>query len=292
LNGKIGNQIFGVAFLILGVLSVRVCTRGKLLNSIFVQVDVMAMSRWLKGGRSSLVLGILLTSTNAIAQPIAQPNPTAPLSGELTVLPKIETIIILPNRNTQQPATPPTVVPTVVPTLIPTVAPTPVPTVAPTTAPTIAPTPVPTVQPTIQPTVQPLAKPAPVEETVKLVVQRSKRRVMVYKGEKVVAKFPIAVGKTGWETPVGDFKVINKEENPIFKSFKTGMIIEPGPDNPLGVRWIGIWTDGKTQLGFHGTDQPELIGQAVSHGCIRMHNKDVVALYKYVEIGTVVRVNP
>ena len=108
----------------------------------------------------------------------------------------------------------------------------------------------------------------------------------------MVAKYPIAVGKPGWETPIGGFTVINKEEDPIFKSFKTGIIIEPGPDNPLGVRWIGIWTDGKTQLGFHGTDQPELIGKAVSHGCMRMHNKDVIALYKYVAIGTVVQVDP
>ncbi|MBC7516921.1 MAG: L,D-transpeptidase [Alkalinema sp. FL-bin-369] len=130
------------------------------------------------------------------------------------------------------------------------------------------------------------------EESVRLVVQRSQRRVVVYKGKKVVAKYPIAVGKPGWETPIGGFTVINKEEDPIFKSFKTGIIIEPGPDNPLGVRWIGIWTDGKTQLGFHGTDQPELIGKAVSHGCMRMHNKDVIALYKYVAIGTVVQVDP
>jgi L,D-transpeptidase ErfK/SrfK len=128
----------------------------------------------------------------------------------------------------------------------------------------------------------------PIEEPIRLLVQRGKRQVMVYRGETVVAKYPIAVGKKGWETPIGSFKVLTKEKNPIFKSFKTGAIIEPGPDNPLGVRWIGIWTDGKTQLGFHGTDQPELIGKAVSHGCLRMHNKDVTALYEYVQMGTVV----
>jgi lipoprotein-anchoring transpeptidase ErfK/SrfK len=128
----------------------------------------------------------------------------------------------------------------------------------------------------------------PIEEPIRLLVQRGKRQVMVYRGATVVAKYPIAVGKKGWETPIGSFKVLTKEKDPIFKSFKTGAIIEPGPDNPLGVRWIGIWTDGKTQLGFHGTDQPELIGKAVSHGCIRMHNKDVTALYEYVQMGTMV----
>lgn len=164
--------------------------------------------------------------------------------------------------------------------------------VAPLTAPPTTPLeiPLPTVSPNTSEMMVPSPAVTPVEESIRLVVQRGKRRVVVYRGTTVLAKYPIAVGKTGWETPIGDFKVLTKEENPIFKSFKTGMIIGPGPDNPLGVRWIGIWTDGKTQLGFHGTDEPELIGKAVSHGCIRMHNKDVVALYELVEMGTMVTV--
>jgi L,D-transpeptidase ErfK/SrfK len=125
---------------------------------------------------------------------------------------------------------------------------------------------------------------------LRLVVKLSKRRVYVYERDKVIASYPIAVGKPGWETPTGEYKVFNMEKNPTFKSFKSGRIIKPGPDNPLGVRWIGIWTDGKTQLGFHGTNQPELIGQAVSHGCIRMLNKDVTALFEKVAIGTPVKV--
>ncbi len=164
--------------------------------------------------------------------------------------------------------------------------------VAPLIAPSTTPLgiPLPTVSPNPPQMTVPSPAVTPVEESIRLVVQRGKRRVVVYRGATMLAKYPIAVGKTGWETPIGDFKVLTKEENPIFKSFKTGMIIEAGPDNPLGVRWIGIWTDGKTQLGFHGTDQPELIGKAVSHGCIRMHNKDVVALYNFVEMGTIVTV--
>ena len=233
------------------------------------------MSQWISGGRSGLLLGLWMTIGTATA--IAQSSPTSvPLSGEPTRLPKAETIIILPTRTVQQSIAVPTVSPTVIPTI----------------APTVSPTITPTVAPAIQPSVIPTVKPASVEESVRLLVQRGQRRVVVYKGEKVVAKYPIAVGKAGWETPIGAFTVINKEENPIFKSFKTGIIIQPGPGNPLGVHWIGIWTDGKTQLGFHGTDQPELIGKAVSHGCMRMHNKDVIALYKYVTIGTVVRVDP
>jgi L,D-transpeptidase ErfK/SrfK len=130
------------------------------------------------------------------------------------------------------------------------------------------------------------------EPPLKLVLKRKERRVYVYKGDKVVNKYPVAIGKPGWETPLGEFQVLTMELNPTFKSFKTGRVVPPGPDNPLGVRWIGIWTDGKTQLGFHGTNEPELIGQAVSHGCIRMYNKDVTKLYEQVKMGTTVTIVP
>jgi hypothetical protein len=132
----------------------------------------------------------------------------------------------------------------------------------------------------------------PGEPGVALIVRLSKRRVYVYQGDKELASYPVAVGKSGWQTPIGTYQVFEKELNPIFKSFKSGRIVPPGPLNPLGVRWIGIWTDGKTRLGFHGTNEPELIGQAVSHGCIRMLNKDVTALYEKVRVGTPVTVKP
>ncbi len=145
-----------------------------------------------------------------------------------------------------------------------------------------------------QPTVPPLDDPPTYLPglSVHLVVKLGERRVYVYEGDKVKVSYPIAIGKAGWETPVGSYNVFSLEKDPIFKSFKSGRIIMPGPDNPLGPRWIGIWTDGKTQLGFHGTNQEELIGQAVSHGCIRMRNRDVLALFEQVELGTRVVVQP
>lgn len=134
--------------------------------------------------------------------------------------------------------------------------------------------------------------PNQVASELRLVVRLRARRVYVYEAGTVVANYPIAVGKRGWETPIGEYQVFSKELNPTFKNFKTGIVIPPGADNPLGVRWIGFWTDGKTQIGFHGTNQPELIGEAVSHGCIRMRNKDVVSLFNRVPIGTPVIVQP
>ncbi len=130
------------------------------------------------------------------------------------------------------------------------------------------------------------------QSELRVVVRLKTRRVIVYDGKIVMGMYPIAVGKQGWETPVGEYRVLSKEVNPIFKNFKTGKIIQPGVDNPLGVRWIGFWTDGKTQIGFHGTNEPELIGQAVSHGCIRMRNKDVTNLFEQVQVGTLVVVQP
>ncbi|MER3433715.1 MAG: L,D-transpeptidase [Leptolyngbya sp. ERB_1_1] len=132
----------------------------------------------------------------------------------------------------------------------------------------------------------------PETNLLRVVVRTKTRRVYVYEGKVIVASYAIAVGKAGWETPPGTYQVFSKEVNPVFKNFKTGKVIQPGPNNPLGVRWIGFWTDGKTQLGFHGTNEPELIGQAVSHGCIRMRNKDVTALFEKVAIGTPVIVEP
>lgn len=131
-----------------------------------------------------------------------------------------------------------------------------------------------------------------ISEEIRLVVKLKAKRVYVYKGDRQIKSYPIAIGKPGYETPQGSFNIFSREIDPTFKSFKTGAIIPPGKNNPLGVRWIGVWTDGKTQIGFHGTNRPESIGKAVSHGCIRMHNKDVIALYEQVKIGTLVQIVP
>ncbi len=123
-----------------------------------------------------------------------------------------------------------------------------------------------------------------------LVIKLRERRVYVYQKKRVVAKYPIAIGKAGWETPTGNFKVSNKERDPAWEHPFTGKVISPGADNPLGVAWIGFWSDGRNQIGFHGTPQENLVGRAVSHGCVRMRNKDVTALFEQVDVGTPVKV--
>ncbi len=125
-----------------------------------------------------------------------------------------------------------------------------------------------------------------------LVLSLSERRVYVYQGDRLLADYPVAIGREGWQTPTGEFQIFQQVQNPRWEHPLTGEIIPPGPENPLGERWLGFWTDGINSIGFHGTPHEELIGQAVSHGCVRLRNADVVELYKMVGLGTPVRVIP
>lgn len=126
----------------------------------------------------------------------------------------------------------------------------------------------------------------------RIVLQLRQRRVYIYDGDKEVASYRVAIGKKGWETPTGTFQVIRKIRNPAWKNPWSGSVSDPGPDNVLGERWIGFWTDGKQTIGFHGTPGEHLLGRAVSHGCVRMRNADIRAMFDMVEIGTPVIVQP
>jgi lipoprotein-anchoring transpeptidase ErfK/SrfK len=123
-----------------------------------------------------------------------------------------------------------------------------------------------------------------------VIVDLSDRRTYVYQGDLVIASYPIAIGKKGWETPQGSFEVMNMQHDPIWQHPITGKIFPPGDDSPLGDRWIGFWTDGRNEIGFHGTPDIHLLGAAISHGCLRMRNSDVRLLYDQVKVGTVVTV--
>jgi lipoprotein-anchoring transpeptidase ErfK/SrfK len=120
----------------------------------------------------------------------------------------------------------------------------------------------------------------------RLVVNLKTRRVSLYQDGTLQATYEIAVGRDGWETPTGEFHILNMQQHPVWQNPITGETIPSGANNPLGSRWIGFWSDGIHQIGFHGTNQEELIGQAVSHGCLRMRDQDIQTLYNQVAIGT------
>lgn len=153
------------------------------------------------------------------------------------------------------------------------------------------------------PPVKPSPETKPVVETASVVddfsnefhleIQLSRRQVALYQGSTKIKSYPIAVGRAGWETPTGKYKVLQMKENPTWINPLTNTVIKGGdPKNPLGHYWIAFWTDGRNWIGFHGTPNPETVGRAASHGCIRMHNEDVEELFYQVTPGTIVTVKP
>ncbi|MGD1861954.1 MAG: L,D-transpeptidase [Leptolyngbyaceae cyanobacterium] len=125
-----------------------------------------------------------------------------------------------------------------------------------------------------------------------LVLKLSERQLYGYQGDRLVAVYSVAVGRDDWETPTGEFTVFQRQQHPAWEHPLTGEVVPPGSDNPLGARWIGFWTDGVNAIGFHGTPDEHLIGQAVSHGCVRLRDADVIELYERVQLGTRVMVQP
>ncbi|WP_375515529.1 L,D-transpeptidase [uncultured Nostoc sp.] len=132
------------------------------------------------------------------------------------------------------------------------------------------------------------------EQNIHLLLVLKQRRLYIYQGNVLLASYPVAIGKPKWETPTGKFKVLNMVENPVWENpfVSYTQVVPAGFQNPLGERWIGFWTDGKDEIGFHGTYQRNSVGKAISHGCVRMYNEDVRKLFKIVTIGTPVTVVP
>lgn len=130
-----------------------------------------------------------------------------------------------------------------------------------------------------------------VTQLKRLEISLSRRQVTLYSENIPIKSYPVAVGRTGWETPTGNFKVIEKLKNPRWINPLTKESIPGGdPENPLGNYWIGFWTNGKQWIGFHGTPNPNSVGTPASHGCIRMYNKDIEELFYKVTPGTPVNV--
>ncbi|AUT01850.1 L,D-transpeptidase [Nostoc sp. CENA543] len=126
----------------------------------------------------------------------------------------------------------------------------------------------------------------PSKKNVRLVLKRRMRQLYVYKGNNLKARYPVAVGRAGLETPIGKFKVIEMLKNPDWTNPKTGRLVPPGKDNPLGDRWIAFWNVNREYIGFHGTPDRTSVGKAISAGCVRLYNEDVRELYEMVKIGT------
>lgn len=104
----------------------------------------------------------------------------------------------------------------------------------------------------------------------RIIVDLSEFRLYLYNGGRLIRTYPVGVGTIATSSPMGSFRIINKA---------------PHPGGPYGAYWLGL---SKPHYGIHGTDSPSSIGKRVSHGCIRMHNRDVTELASLVPVGTVV----
>lgn len=109
-----------------------------------------------------------------------------------------------------------------------------------------------------------------------IIISRSQHTLYLYNNGQLIKQYKVAVGKPSTPTPLGNFSVVNKIKHP--------------PKPCFGVRWLGFYPKGWPSYGIHGTDVPSSIGKSVSHGCVRLHNENIMELYYSVDVGTPVTI--
>jgi L,D-transpeptidase ErfK/SrfK len=125
----------------------------------------------------------------------------------------------------------------------------------------------------------------------RIVVNLSEMRLYWFPKQGPLMTFPVGVGTEGWLTPVGEFKVTQKHENPPWvvpasirrEEPDLPAVVPPGPDNPLGTHALRL---NKGSILIHGTDKPFGVGRKASHGCLRLYPEDIPILYGEVPVGT------
>jgi hypothetical protein len=116
-----------------------------------------------------------------------------------------------------------------------------------------------------------------------IVVSLEDRKLALVEGGQAKKVYTVAVGKPSTPSPVGTFTIEHRVANPTYHH--DGKTIPPGPGNPVGTRWMGLSIRG---YGIHGTNDPNSIGKAASHGCIRMAKADLEEFYELVAQGDTV----
>ncbi len=122
-----------------------------------------------------------------------------------------------------------------------------------------------------------------------IIVSIPDRKLALVENGRVVKVYPVAVGAPASPSPSGQFRIVQRVANPTY--YAPGYprrVIPPGKANPVGARWIGLNQEG---YGIHGTNEPRSVGRRVSHGCIRMRNRDVEELFDRVRVGDVVELH-
>jgi lipoprotein-anchoring transpeptidase ErfK/SrfK len=156
---------------------------------------------------------------------------------------------------------------------------------------------VPTVQPFLIEELTQIASLPEVPEFLTRVMKIDTRTKLLglYEGEKLLASLPITPGSGHNATPPGTWRIVGIAQMPTFRWDKSVLEygvrsteyyeLPIGPNNPVGVMWIGLNRPG---IGVHGTNSPQTIGRSASHGCMRTANWDVVRLAKLLTKGMTV----
>ena len=128
-----------------------------------------------------------------------------------------------------------------------------------------------------------------------LIVNKGDLRAYFFQDDNIIFSFPIGIGRTDWDTPIGVAKVVGKKKNPYWTVPKSILeeephwpkVVKPGPENPLGSRAIYLSLPGYL---LHGTNKPWGVGMRVSHGCIRLFPEGVEKLYEIIKEGDGVQI--
>ena len=143
-----------------------------------------------------------------------------------------------------------------------------------------------------------VASSKPVVKAASIAVFKADRRLQVLDRERhVVAQFPISLGGARDPLPAGKLKITSEVKEPAFyynpalmwnaKPEHQKAKIAPGPNNPVGVVWLGL---SKRHWGIHGTPEPARVGRTETHGCLHLTNWDALKLASMVSPGIVVDV--
>jgi lipoprotein-anchoring transpeptidase ErfK/SrfK len=113
-----------------------------------------------------------------------------------------------------------------------------------------------------------------------LVVDRARYRATLYRDAIPVFTAPVGIGEAKWPTPAGEFyvrDVVTRYRSPTYGPVAFGTSARSAT--------LTDWPAGG-YIGIHGTDRPGLIPGAISHGCIRMRNADILRLAALMRVGT------
>lgn len=131
-------------------------------------------------------------------------------------------------------------------------------------------------------------------KAARIVVSKSKGTLKAYDADnKLVGMFTATMGSGHDPLPLGEWKILGVAHNPPFRynpelfwdvnDKADKLMLPPGPNGPVGVAWIDL---SKEHYGIHGTPEPQTIGRAESHGCVRLTNWDVARLAQMVSTST------